>query len=126
MTSKSLFKKIAAVFADLNMGHLFAAKKPMDVVNAPVYNISVYDEETGMETSLTELAGGRPEDPRFFFRFPDGSAGVLIEATGSYYRLTETEIDSKEADDSPATGSTIIALSSIIALVVAGVVGAMI
>jgi len=37
--------------------------------------------------TLSGLAGGRP-DPRFFL-FPDGSAGVLIERTGAFYRLTQ-------------------------------------
>jgi hypothetical protein len=38
--------------------------------------------------TLKELAGGERPDPRFF-NFPDGTAGVLLERTGAFYKLTE-------------------------------------
>jgi hypothetical protein len=38
--------------------------------------------------TLKELAGVERPDPRFF-RCPDGTAGVLIERTGQFYRMTE-------------------------------------
>ena len=37
--------------------------------------------------SVLRVAGGRA-DPRFF-RFPNGTAGVLLENTGDLFRLTE-------------------------------------
>lgn len=39
--------------------------------------------------SLQDLAGGRP-DPRLF-RFPNSSAGVLLEATGDFYQLVQVD-----------------------------------
>jgi hypothetical protein len=45
----------------------------------------------GGTNSLNDLAGGR-SDPRFFL-FPNGEAGVLLEATGDFYRLTEMSLD---------------------------------
>jgi len=35
------------------------------------------------------VTGGARPDPRFF-NFPDGTAGVLLETSGNFYRLTQT------------------------------------
>jgi len=48
--------------------------------------LNLYDPAS-QPVTLAGLAGGRP-DPRFF-NFPDGSAGVLLETTGAFYRLTQ-------------------------------------
>jgi hypothetical protein len=37
---------------------------------------------------VSGLTAGQRPDPRFF-NFPDGSAGVLLERTGDFYRVTE-------------------------------------
>jgi pimeloyl-ACP methyl ester carboxylesterase len=42
--------------------------------------------------TLMALAGGKRSDPRFF-TFPDGSAGVLLEQTGEFFKLSETHTD---------------------------------
>jgi hypothetical protein len=51
-----------------------------------VYRVNLVDSAQAPVT-LAGLAGGRP-DPRFF-QFPDGTAGVLLERTGAFYRLTQ-------------------------------------
>ena len=80
---------ITAVFSDLASGILYASVDPITAINRPVYKVNLVDENGVSLDSFQELAGGRA-DPRFF-RFPDGSAGVLLEATGSFYRLTEVD-----------------------------------
>jgi hypothetical protein len=47
-------------------------------------------DSTLQTLTLTGLAGGNRPDPRFF-NFPDGTAGVLLEATGDFFRLTEVQ-----------------------------------
>jgi hypothetical protein len=54
-------------------------------VAQPVFHVAF--EGPGGTVTLAGLAGGRP-DPRLF-HFPDGSAGILLERTGQFYRLTE-------------------------------------
>ena len=45
-------------------------------------------DNASRSVTLKGLAGGGPPDPRFF-NFTDGTAGVLLEATDDFYRLTE-------------------------------------
>ena len=59
---------------------------PLSQAGQPVYAVNLVDSSL-QSVTLTGLAGGRP-DPRFFM-FPDGTAGVLLERTGAFYRLTE-------------------------------------
>jgi hypothetical protein len=40
--------------------------------------------------TLKELAHSDRGDPRFF-KFPDGTAGVLLEHSGAFYRVTEVK-----------------------------------
>ena len=68
---------------------------------ATAYKIRLYDEggnylERGMNDLVSEVLGEAAEgyfrgDPRLF-HYPDGSAGVFIERTGTFYKLTEIEI----------------------------------
>lgn len=80
------FSTIASLFGDLNSGEIFATLDALDQSNVPVYAVNLIDE-MGMLTSINDIAGGRA-DPRFF-TFGDGGAGVFLENTGDYYRLTE-------------------------------------
>jgi hypothetical protein len=82
------FKRITALFGDLVGGQVLAVTRPMADTNQPVFRVSLVDER-GDEVTLQTLAGGKRPDPRFF-TFPDGTAGVLLEATGQFYRLVET------------------------------------
>jgi hypothetical protein len=82
------FKRITALFGDLVGGQVLGVTGPMADTNQPVFRVSLVDERGGAVT-LQALAGGKRPDPRFF-TFPDGSAGVLLEATGQFYRLIET------------------------------------
>jgi len=52
-----------------------------------VFQVQLVDDQQRPIT-LKELAGGQRPDPRFF-NFPDGSAGVLVERTGRFYRVSE-------------------------------------
>ena len=80
------FDMITSLFGDLASGEVYATTSSLTDKNVPVYQVNLFDS-TLNETSLFELANGRP-DPRFFI-FPDGTAGVLLEKTGNFYRLTE-------------------------------------
>ena len=90
-TSAVSFSEITALFSDLASGIVYATVDPLTATNAPVFKVNLIDEDGATLESLQDLAGGRA-DPRLF-RFPDGSAGVLLEATGAFYRLTEVEND---------------------------------
>lgn len=85
--SRESFKTITALFSDLASGVVYATQGSVNDVNAPVFKVNLVDENGTPLDSLQDLAGGRA-DPRFFL-FPNGEAGVLLEATGAFYRLTE-------------------------------------
>lgn len=88
-TSTKSFGSITAVFGDLNSSVLYATEDPLAATNVPVYEVNLSDENGTVLASFQDLVGGRA-DPRFF-RFPDGTAGVLLEATGAFYRLTQVD-----------------------------------
>ena len=87
VTSLVSFTTITGLFSDLSSGIVYATTDPITETNVPVFKVNLIDENGFPLDSLQELAGGRA-DPRFF-RFPDGTAGVLLEATGDFFRLTE-------------------------------------
>jgi hypothetical protein len=60
---------------------------PLIVKRQPVYRVGLVTAD-GKPVTLKELAGGERPDPRFF-NFPDGTAGMLLERTGAFYKLTE-------------------------------------
>jgi hypothetical protein len=82
------FKRITMLFSDLDSSRLYATLDPLDTVDATVYTLKVVDEAGNEYESLEALTGLPRVDPRMF-RFADGSPGVLLEATGDYYRLKE-------------------------------------
>ena len=90
VTSDESFDQLTAVFTDLASGLLYGSTAAFDAVDATVFNVNLVDGD-GNEIvgGFNTLAGGRA-DPRLF-RFPDGTAGVLLEATGTLYRLTEVD-----------------------------------
>jgi hypothetical protein len=81
------------VFSDLSSGILYGTTGDIDEVAMTVYALTmVYDGvdysnliKLGSATSWNDLFRAYPR----FFQLPDGSAGVLREATGEYFRLTE-------------------------------------
>ena len=87
VTSTASFSTITAFFGDLASGVGYATTGPLTDVDQSVFRVNLVDEAGSPLDSFQDLASGRA-DPRFF-RFPDGTAGVLIEATGDVYRLTE-------------------------------------
>jgi hypothetical protein len=86
VSSSASFTNITALFGDLPSGNVLAVTAPPGTAGQTVYHVSLVDSALSPVT-LTGLAGGRP-DPRFF-TFPDGTAGVLLERTGAFYRLTQ-------------------------------------
>jgi hypothetical protein len=87
--SEVSFDHIMSLFGDLASGDVFAPLDPLTDIDVDVFAVHLRDI-LGNPTTLAALAGGRP-DPRFF-TFGDGGAGVLLEATGDFYRLTEVAI----------------------------------
>ena len=86
--SNKSFKEISLIFGDLANGEVYATTDKITGTDVPVFLVNLVDAEgNAIGNSLNALAGGRV-DPRFFL-FPNGEAGVLLEATGDYYRLTE-------------------------------------
>jgi hypothetical protein len=87
VTSADSFRKIRYLVGDLVSGSVYALTAGPATASQSVYRVTLIDSASRV-TSLQTLAGGGRPDPRFF-NFPDGSAGVLLEATGDFYRLTE-------------------------------------
>jgi len=78
---------LAEMFGDLVSGAIYAITGPPAASGQDVLRVNLVDSQTRPIT-LGSLAGNLRPDPRFF-NFPDGSAGLLIERTGDFYRLTE-------------------------------------
>ena len=89
VTSRNSFDEITGVFSDLSSSIVYATTDPYTEVDSDVFRVNLIDENGTPLDSLQDLAGGRA-DPRFF-QFPDGSAGVLLEATGDFYQLSEVD-----------------------------------
>jgi len=90
VTSDLSFDQLTAVFTDLASGLLYGSTAGFDAIDATVVKINLVDGDGNpIVGGFNTLAGGRA-DPRLF-QFPDGSAGVLLEATGTLYRLTEVD-----------------------------------
>ncbi|MFA3920218.1 hypothetical protein AB1E33_25115 [Ruegeria sp. 2012CJ15-1] len=91
ISEESFGDELTMVFGDLNLGTLFGTTDPFDMIDADVFVLNLVDEN-GVETTINDLAGDGTDparaDPRFF-TFADGTAGVFLETTGDYYRLTE-------------------------------------
>ena len=88
VTSRRSLHKLTALFSDLDSGNLYGTTGGYEDIASTGYKLGIVDKQGNAFSSLEELAGLPRVDPRFF-RFPDGSAGVLFEANGNFYRLTE-------------------------------------
>jgi hypothetical protein len=85
--SMTSFSRITFLFADLVGGAAFATTGPPTAFHQPVMSVKLVDAQM-QPITFKGLAGGQRPDPRFF-NFPDGTAGVLLERTGNFYRVTE-------------------------------------
>ena len=91
VVSNKSFKNISMVYGDLPSGELYATTAKIDGRDEALFALNVVDEDLNpLPAGLFELGLGGRVDPRFF-QFPDGTAGVLLEATGDFYRLTEVD-----------------------------------
>jgi pimeloyl-ACP methyl ester carboxylesterase len=88
VSSTTSFSRITSLFGDLVSGSVYAITGALPAAHRDVVHVQLVDNHQ-QTVHLKDLAGGgaRP-DPRFF-NFPDGAAGVLLEASGEFYRLTE-------------------------------------
>jgi hypothetical protein len=77
---------IELLCGDLVSGEVYAVSRSFAELAQELHRVALRDAAL-QPVTLAALAGGRP-DPRFF-AFPDGSAGVLLERTGAFYRLGE-------------------------------------
>jgi hypothetical protein len=66
---------------------VYAVTGAPSALHQPVFAVTLLDSQ-GQAITLKALSKGPRGDPRFF-NFPDGTAGVLVEATGQFFRLTE-------------------------------------
>lgn len=85
--SATSFSRITLLFGDLVGGQLFATIAPPTSKRQDVWRVAVVDR-SGQPLTLRGLAGDDRPDPRFF-NFPDGTAGVLLERTGEFFRVSE-------------------------------------
>jgi hypothetical protein len=89
VSSRASFTRITFLVADLVGGLVYAIASPPSVLSQPVYHVALVDSN-GQSVTLKELSRSDRADSRFF-EFPDGAAGVLLEHTGAFYRLTEVK-----------------------------------
>jgi hypothetical protein len=87
VSSSQSFSRITSLFGDLTGGFVYALTGSLQQTEQDVFRVNLVDSSL-QPVTLNGLAGGQRSDPRFF-NFPDGTAGVLLEATGDFYRLTE-------------------------------------
>ena len=88
VSSPVSFSRITSLFGDLVSGSVYATTGALTLTAQDVFRVNLVDQNRQPVTLAGLTAGQRP-DPRFF-NFPDGTAGVLLERTGNFYRLTET------------------------------------
>jgi hypothetical protein len=86
VTAAALLPRITMLFGDLVNGEVFAVTKPLGEARQRVYRVALRTSD-GKPATLKELAGGERPDPRFF-NFPDGTAGLLLERTGDFWRIS--------------------------------------
>jgi len=93
VVSRLSFDKIKVATTEFNTGKLIVAKKEykegkvLESFDVPIYDENMMLLENGFN-NLTEF--GDRNDPRLF-TYPDGTAGVFLERTGSFFRLNEIE-----------------------------------
>jgi hypothetical protein len=98
------FKNLHLIWSEFNTGYIMGTTKrfrPGSMYGGPStgYKLKVYDESGALlENGLNDLVkeelgevGYYRGDPRLF-HYPDGTAGVFIERTGAFYKLTEIDI----------------------------------
>ena len=88
VSSPASFSRITSLFGDLVSGSVYATTGALTLTAQEVFRVNLVDQNRQPVTLAGLTAGQRP-DPRFF-NFPDGTAGVLLERTGSFYRLRQT------------------------------------
>jgi hypothetical protein len=89
VASSVSFRRIAMLFGDLVSGAVFAIMSPPETRRQQTFAVTLVND-ANQTITLQQLANGIRPDPRFF-TFPDGSAGVLLERTGEFFRLTEIQ-----------------------------------
>ena len=88
VSSSQSFTTMTSVFGDLPSGNVYAVTGDLSQPGHVVFRVSLFDAQM-QPLTLQALAGGRP-DVRFF-NFADGSAGLLLERTGQFFRLTQVQ-----------------------------------
>ena len=91
--------KIKLLWSEMNTGHVLGTDEDFVKGAPPVtgYKLKLYDNQGNhLENGFNDLVkqelgdvGYYRGDPRLF-HFPDGTAGVFIERTGAFYKLSET------------------------------------
>jgi hypothetical protein len=88
VSSPVSFSRITSLFGDLVSGSVYATTGALSLTPQDVFSVNLVDQNR-QPVTLAGLTGGERPDPRFF-NFPDGTAGVLLERSGNFYRLTQT------------------------------------
>jgi hypothetical protein len=95
VTSDTSLSSLQMLFADLNGGTLFGTVATVkdSVADVPVCFVKIMDTTAGVDSrelfsSVNHFNENARTDPRFF-RFPNGDAGVLLEKTGDFFRISE-------------------------------------
>ncbi|WP_086931774.1 hypothetical protein [Agarilytica rhodophyticola] len=79
---------ITSLFTDLPNGILYATLESILNKDTTVFRVNLVDVSGMPLNSFRDLNEGKRADPRLF-KFPDGTAGVLLERNGKFFRLTQ-------------------------------------
>jgi len=98
--SDKSFDKLKLVWTEFNTGHVLGTTESYNSVKpSKGYKIKLFDADMApLDMGFNDLVkkelgevGFYRGDPRLF-HYPDGTAGVFIERTGAFYKITEIEI----------------------------------
>jgi hypothetical protein len=78
---------ITLIFGELVSGQLYAITGSPSTARQQVRRLRALGADASLLAPATAKGQRRP-NPRFF-TFPDGSAGMLVERTGEFYRIRE-------------------------------------
>ena len=104
--SSTQFPRITSLFGDLVSGSVYAVTGALSLAGQEVVRVSLVDSLL-QPVALAGLVGGGRPDPRFF-NFADGAAGVLLEASGNFYRLTELPWNAVESANSVEASAALV------------------
>lgn len=111
VVSSESFTTITSLFSDLSSGQPYAITDSLSSSNVIVKRVNLIDGD-GNSVGTFQALADVPRGAARFFQFPNGVAGVQLEATGDIYELWQVASASpvdgeQQQSDSSGTASTV-------------------